>query len=622
MNPFVCAVDLEARTVGSEALGFALPGLCRADGRLEYLLEGPWAGAWVPAAGFNRPALAHHAGLLGLGNVRLTDRGDVARSLGLDAPGSDLELALMVFARRGARGIAELSGSFSLVIWDRRQHALFAARDALGRQPLLFQRRGRLLVLASHADCLEQGDLDLEFLAGFVAGAPPIGPRTAYRNVQRLEAGSWLAAAHGRIQVERYWSPDAFEPAAGPADEVEAARELRRLFRHAVSAEIDGQLAPWSHLSGGLDSSSVVGMASRLAQEGEVPSSLGGTVSVVDSLADGNETRFSDAVVRRWGLRNERLEDYWAWEMDEEGPPALAEPRHFLPFFARDRAMCRAVREGGGSVLLSGYGADQYLSGSFDFLADLVAARRLKEAAVALLDLAVTTRQSFWAVAWKHGIMPLRPAPAPTLAAGAPPWLRPHLAGSTAESVPPPPRGPGAFARQVAREVASAEGFLERGLFEEGLELRYPFLHRPLVEFGLRLPASLRVRPHCQKWILRQALGDLLPAEVRERTGKGGIGSRIVWSLEREGRLLRRLIADSHLAELGVIDREALASAYDQARKGLVPGVVGLFFTLSLETWLAIRSGWWQRHSASLSAGPRSGPVPTPRKESAHAAVC
>lgn len=621
MNPFVCAVDLEARTVGSEALGSALPGLCRADGRLEYLLDGPWAGAWVPAAGFNRPALAHHAGLLGLGNVRLTDRGDVARSLGLDAPGSDLELALAVFARRGARGIAELSGSFALVIWDRRQQALFAARDALGRQPLLFQRRGRLLVLASHAECLEQGELDLEFLAGFVAGSPPIGPRTVYRNVQRLEAGSWLVAANRQLQVSRYWSPAAFEPEAGPVDEEEVARELRRLFRQAVAAEIDGEPAPWSHLSGGLDSSSVVGMASRLAERGEVPSSLGGTVSVVDSLADGNETRFSDAVVRRWGLRNERLEDYWAWEIDEDGPPLLGEPRHFLPFFARDRAMCRAVREGGGRVLLSGYGSDQYLSGSFDFVADLVAGRRLREAAATLLDLAVTTRQSFWAVAWKHGIMPLRGSATPAAPAG-PPWLLPDLAASAAGSAPPLPRGPGAFGRQVAREVASAEAFLERGVFEEGLELRYPFLYRPLVEFGLRLPASLRVRPHAQKWILRQALGDLLPPEVRERTGKGGIGSRILWSLERESRLLRRLIADSHLAELGVIDREALATAYDQARKGLVPGEVGLFFTLSLETWLAIRSGWWQRHSPSLSAGPRSGPVPTPRKESAHAAVC
>lgn len=620
MNPFVCAVDLAGRAVGMDALGSALAGLCAADGRLEYLLDGAWAGAWVPSSGFGRPAIVHRRGLLVLGNVRLGNRRELARELGAEAQPTDLELVAELFGRRGARSVADLVGSFAFAIWDARQQTLFAARDALGRQPLFYQRKGDRLVVASHLECLEQDGWDREFIAEFLLGRPPAGRRTVYRNAERLEAGCWLVGSGGRVATERYWTPDAFEPSSAPVDPREAAHELRGLLRRAVAVEIDGEPGVWSHLSGGLDSSAVVGMASRLAQQGAVPSSLGGTVTVVDSLGDGDETRFSDAVVRLWGLRNERLVDYWAWQPDDQGLPVFAEPRHFLPFFARDRAMCQAVRRGGGKVLLSGYGSDQYLSGSFDFIADLVAGRRYREAVDQLVELAITTRQSFWSLAWKHGLAPLRGRPtAPVTPGAATEWMTAELRDAAAAAAP------GRFATQVAREVAATEGFLERGLFEEGLELRYPFLYRPLVEFGLRLPPALRVRPHQQKWILRQAVGDLLPPEVLHRTGKGGIDGRIAWSLERESTLLRRLIADSHLADLGLVNRDALSRAYERAREGLVPNVVGLFFTLSLETWLAARSGWWARHAPMLNtAGPPAGPAPTPRnKENADVqAVC
>jgi asparagine synthase (glutamine-hydrolysing) len=238
-----------------------------------------------------------------------------------------------------------------------------------------------------------------------------------------------------------------------------------------------------------------------------------------------------------------------------------------------------------------------YLSGGFDFIADRIAAGEYWRAVNDLTELAVTTRQSFWSQAWKHGLEPLAPSWLRRPRASGPAWL------VGAGAPPPPELGTGSrFGDAVACETAATELLLNRGPFERGLEVRYPFLYRPLVEFGLGLPVDLRVRPGCQKWILRQAVGDLLPRRVAARTGKGGIDGRVLWSLNREKALLRRLIADSHLAELGVVDRTALSDAFERACRGDGSATSQLFFTLSLETWLAVHSGWWTRHAMANPA--------------------
>src|SRR5690606_27776783 len=117
------------------------------------------------------------------------------------------------------------------------------------------------------------------------------------------------------------------------ADEREAVYRFKGLFREAVAAQLEDGQPTWAQLSGGLDSSSVVAMAQTLAADGAV-APLRGTETVVDRLSDGDETKYSDAVVRQYGLRNEQIVDYWAWQGDDVGPPSFADPRPFLPFFA------------------------------------------------------------------------------------------------------------------------------------------------------------------------------------------------------------------------------------------------------------------------------------------------
>ena len=622
MNPFACAVDLRGGAIGLSALDPVLAGLTRTDDRPELVLDGCWGGVWVPSP-LGRPAATRQQGVVAIGTARLSNRASLA-GLPADriAPLTDLDLVVAQYLRRGPAALAELVGDFAFVLWDPSQAVLLAARDGLGVKPLYYQQRGSTLLVASHLECLEQGGYDPGYLTRFMAGEPGPDDATVYANVKRLAPGTYLIAQGPKVSVETHWSPWSFPAGSAVGDAESAVAEFRALFEQAVRAQVDDGQETWALLSGGLDSSSVVGTVGRLARAGQARP-LAGTVTVVDSLADGDETRYSNAVARRWSVANEQVRDFWAWQACDDATVALAEPRHFLPFYARDREIQQVVRRAGGRVVLSGYGSDQYLSGSFDYIADLVRTRQTRAAMAELVDLAVATRRSFWQLGLRHAIRPI-----------APPWLARRIEGPALRPAwvlgePPPGVSPeearrrieahGVFGSQVAAEVGWTDRLLDRGVFERGLEMRYPFLHRPLVEFVLRLPVGLRVRPGAKKWILRESLRDVLPRAVRTRPGKGGIDGRILWSLHHERRLLRRMILDSHLAELGLVDRKALAAEFDAAAAGQTANAVRLFFTLSLETWLGVRSGWWAANASRLQSGvPSSVSEQSTRKEQYH----
>ena len=609
MNPFLCVVDLEGGSVGIEALAAALPAFGQSEDRAEVLFHGSWAGAWVPSAELERPAIAHRHGVIALGNVRITNR-RAFPGVGRSGAGAldDLELVIDHYLLRGDAGLGDLVGDFAFVLWDTRQARLVAVRDALGVKSLFYQRRWNRLAVASHLDCFEPAGYDREFLAEYLIGMPRSTERTVFSDVSRILPGGYLTAGSGRVTLGRHWNAADFVAADDVADEKAAVLEFRTLFEEAVRVQFDDDRSTWSQLSGGLDSSSIVAMAETLAARGQIRG-LGGTETVVDSLSEGDETRYSNAVATRYRLRNTKIADYWAWQADQHGPHLHADPRPFLPFFARNRAMRDAVHSEGGRVLLSGFGSDNYLAGSFDYIADLVRDRRYGTAFRLLTDVAVTTRRSFWTVSGRHVLAPLGPRwlrrRLVDAAATPPGWLDPALVsefGLEERMANPSGHLAAGYAAFQAAEIGSIDLALERGPFEEGIEMRYPFLHRPLVEFTLRLPYRLRFRPYRPKWILREAMGNLLPDSVRNRAGKGGIDGRIAWSLERERPLLDRLIGDSHLADLGCVSPESLKQAFSEARAGAARSVGLLFVTLSLETWFAVRSGWWRHHAAAVPA--------------------
>jgi asparagine synthase (glutamine-hydrolysing) len=562
--------------------------LKRDDGAsLHSIVEGPFAAVAVDRPGQHRSHLARFGDLIGAGDVRLDNRAEIAGLSGLSADANtDLTLVLAALDRRGEGCIRQLLGDFAFVCWDARAQKLLAVRDAFGVKPLFRRAAPGLQLFSSHIEPLRTDETyDFEYIAEYLTGQHTAVDATIWRGITPVGAGS-LVRQRGTVQYsERYWSAEEFVP-ANDGDEAENCLRFRALLEEAVRSRVDDASHTWAHLSGGLDSSSLVALSNVL--DGNA-SRVANTITIVDSLGDGDERAYSDAVVQKYQLRNEQVRDYWAWQDDGKAAPLTDQPSPLYPFYARDRRAWNVVRNAGGRVLLSGFGADHYLSGSLDYITDLAASGRIRDALGEVTTWSVATRQSFWTMGRRYLLDPFlsqaRPAQPPS-------WLTSslHRAGAVAD------RGHGAcrFARTITSRMNSMPAWIERWPDGADIEMRYPFLYRPLVEASLQLPARQRVRPNASKWILREAARDVLPEQVRTRSTKGGIDARILWSLNREKPRLDALLRDPILAQLGCIDPVALRRAVDDARRGIAGNNVHLFSALSLETWLSVRSGAWK----------------------------
>lgn len=583
---YVCALQPRGEALSrADVFGYITRLRRDAGESLHSIVEGPFAAVVLDRPGQMRPRIGRYRGLIGAGDVRLDNRDEVASLAQVDgAAHTDLELVLAALDRAGEGVIPRLLGDFAFVCWDARAQKLLAVRDAFGVKPLFRRTAPRLQLFASDtAPLLQEDAYDLDYIAEYLSGNGVQADATIWRGITSVSAGS-LVRQRGTVQsVERYWRAEEFEPAPD-GDEAENCAVFRELLNEGVRTRLGEPGQTWAQLSGGLDSSSVVALANVLRG-----SRVANTVTVVDSLGDGDERTYSDAVVQRYQLRNEQVRDYWAWQDDGEAPPCTDQPSAVYPFYARDRRIWDVVRSNGGRVLLSGMGADHYLYGSLDYITDLAASGRFRDALGEVTTWSVATRQSFWQVGRRYLLDPF-------LARGGgraerPHWLRSTSPASAALTLHARMRG--RFARRIADGLSALPSWLERWPFGQEVELRYPFLYRPLVEWSLRLPPKQRVRPNARKWILREATRDVLPEQVRTRSTKGGIDARILWSLQRERRRLDAMLRDPVLAQLGCVEPALLRRAVDDARRGLPVNNAQLFCALSLETWLAVRNGSW-----------------------------
>jgi asparagine synthase (glutamine-hydrolysing) len=418
----------------------------------------------------------------------------------------------------------------------------------------------------------------------------------------------------GALTLQPYWSPEGFElDPSWAKSEPEAVDTCRRLFTDSVRLRLGRKGEVWAQLSGGVDSSSIVSVAQSLVSRGTVPEGLAGTVTFVDRQGTGTDERdYSDTVVQRWQVRNELIIDPPLWHDDHYPPPLTDQPRLDFLFYPRDCRLCEIVQGAGGRVLLTGVGGDEVFTGVMFFFADWLAQGKVLPAIREMARRAAIGRVSFWELAYRNAVLPLLPGRVQRYLVEpderVPPWVLPATArryGLKAKAL-----GPVSHAGRIGHKYQHAivtylvdiARSMEFDVIGEKLELRHPFLYRPLVEFALRLPPEMCVQPHARKWLLRQAMRGIVPEAVRTRVGKGRQAELYAWSLATQRSLLAPLLQDPILADLGVVDAAKLNAAFNAppSRRNELYGA--LQSTLIIEAWLRMRSGRWPRGGHHSSA--------------------
>jgi asparagine synthase (glutamine-hydrolysing) len=618
MRLFVCVLDPTGRALPDAALR-RYEAVPRSRG-LTYMWQtiGQMAVLTTRDAFDDTSMVARAGDWVAVGNVRLDNRADLERWAGRDASARNaLEIVLHTVVRHGNKSVPDILGDFCFVAWNASTRTGLAACDVFAHRKLYFRKQNGTVAFASQAELLAMGDqYEAQYLAELVANCLPSPELTPYVGVHALPAAAIAEFAPGRLAVSQYWSPAGFEPNEGWAKKSAAAVErCRDLLTESVRLRMSGGSDTWAQLSGGIDSSSVVSIAQVLLERGAITNALAGTVTFVDRQgSETDERRYSDLVAARWRLRNETIVDPPLWHDLEYEPPHTDLPNFFLPVYPRERRLCAVVRAAGGRVLLTGQGSDEIFTGIMFFFADLLARGRVRTAVREMARWAAIGRVSFWDLAYRNAVLPLLPRPLRRRMLDEeglmPPWVsrtaasRYNLhAGGFVASIHA--GRPGHKYHQAIVETVVALGRTKGyGVIGDALDVRHPFLYRPLVEFALQLPPSLCAQPYARKWILREAMRGILPEMVRTRVGKAMPTELCARSLATQRALLAPLVQDPILADLGIIDAERLRTAFDAAphqphRRNDPHGAVQS--TLIIEAWLQMRSGRWPPGSQHAS---------------------
>lgn len=493
-------------------------------------------------------AAAAPDGLAGLWDGRLDNRAQLRAALGDSGPPTDAALLLAAYRRWGTACAEHFLGDFAFALWDPGRQRLLCGRDHFGVRPLCYSESGGSFVFASEQagitaalPHLDQA-LNETWLADFAAGLAPTPDATVFAGISRLPAGHVAEIGPDGVDLRRYYALEARDPIVRP----DAPAAFADLLRESIRCRLADDAPAGAMLSGGLDSSAIVSLAVPLRRDGgqgALP-----TVSLVyPDHPEQDERPFIDHVVALGGVDPIFVEsggvapfaDFQRLLHNQNGPflgPNLAASSRLY-----DAAAARGLR-----VLLDGHGGDETVS----------------YGAARLLDLAYT---GHWLRLWREverlctveQVPPLRVFAAllrrngphrrvrrllgdarrrlggPALAR-PPGWLRyldPGLAARThvVQRHAEPPIAPRLFGREEAyrhhRTVTSniqsyAFELLDHAAAPAGIEGRFPFWDKRLVEFCLSLPACEKMADGYTRLIVRRALRGILPDAVRLRAGK------------------------------------------------------------------------------------------------------
>lgn len=571
-----------------------------------HFADGSVLTAWDENVG--DPPVARHGDWVGVGEVRLDNRPELQRWGECEKDNlTDLEVTLRVVARTGTRYIAQFLGDFTFVVWRTGTGSAIAACDAFAVKKLFTSENNGLFAFGSRAEALALDErYELEYLTRLVALHHPARDLSVYAGVRRIPAGCFAVLKAGKLSLEQYWKARAFVAGSERiGSEQEAVEVCRELLVRSVRLRMNGRHT-WAQLSGGLDSSSVVSLVQWLAERGDIPHGLAGTVTFVDRQGTGSdERRYSSAVVDRWRIPNELIIDAPTWSGDPEAAH-VDEPHTALLVYSRERQMRTVVHRAGGRVLLTGLGGDQLFMGTMLFFADWMVTGRMGRAVREMARRAAVGRVSFWELAYSNAVVPLLPGSIRGRferdEQANQPWLnrailkRYGLLRNTALSREYAGRWGRKYDHATAMKINELPTVAGQGVLADLLDVRHPMMYRPLVEFSLRLPPDLRARPHAQRWVLRQSMRGILPEAIRTRVGKQDTGETLAHSLTKERARLLELLKVPILADLGVLDAARLRIAFDAATRhfgGAKDTHAQLATTLCVEAWLQMRSGGW-----------------------------
>jgi asparagine synthase (glutamine-hydrolysing) len=497
---------------------------------------------------------------------------------------SDTEVLVHLYEQHGPAFAERLRGMFAVAVWDSRERRLVLARDRFGIKPLHWARLGGGgLAFGSELKCLLPApgfsrDIDPDAVEAFLAFNSIPAPLTIYKSARKLPPGHYLVWQQdsNQVTIERY----ARElPATSPRP-VEPGEVLEAL-RDSVRAHLVSDVPVGVLLSGGVDSAALAALAASESSERIHTFSIGFQEQGFD------ETARARLVAQRYGTEHHELVvrpnavdllPRLAATFDEPFADSSSLPTWLVSELAASHV----------KVAMSGEGGDELFGGYYTYVANLLAPRVGRLAALARPLVERLPSSSRRAASFDYKAKRF------ARAASLPPLERHHgwkeiFDDATRAALLGARRGadPLAVYREHYAETAGAPELArlqeidlnvylpsdllvktDRASMAHSLEARVPFLDTAVSDVALALPTSQKVRGFDKKRILRQALEPLLPREVTHGRKQGFSIPAAAWLRGELEPFAREVLSPARMREQGWFDGDVVTAIVDRHVSG------------------------------------------------------
>jgi asparagine synthase (glutamine-hydrolysing) len=526
---------------------------------------------------------------------------------------SDTETIVHAYEEYGVECMKDFRGMFAFAIWDRKQKRLFLVRDRVGIKPVYYYAGKDFFVFASEIKSLLEHpkvprEVDRESLDMYLALRYVPGPRTIFKNIFKLQPGHWLTVDRFGVKIGQYWDLKfGNEASSSEAFDRSSIEEFTQRFEESVRLRMIAEVPLGVFLSGGLDSSSMLAMMSKITGGERVKTfSVGYEMEGAGAAeaAESNELLYAREAAAAFGAEHHEFcltaRDFrnaiptMVRHLDEPMADPSCIPLYFISKLARNYI----------TVVLSGEGADESMGGYtlyrkialleqtrkfagplapiFPALAKLPFSDRLR----AYLRRAGTKLEEHYHGVVKGLSLESRLALTGPERVNASERQLNGIFASYFKNV----RGASALNRMLYADtkVWLPENLLTKGdkmTMATAVELRVPFLDHTLLEYLAALPDSLKVRGNQGKWILRQAMGNVLPPSILHRVKKGFPVPVLSW-LQHD---MREFVHESLLSRDSAcgkfFDPQAVEEIVSVHERGKSDGYQDVWSLLIFESW-------------------------------------
>jgi asparagine synthase (glutamine-hydrolysing) len=522
---------------------------------------------------------------------------------------SDTETIVHLYEEYGEDCFRKLRGMFAIALWDSEKRQLLLARDRVGKKPLFYAADSKRILFGSELKVLLAADglsreIDREALSDYFSFGYIPAPKTIYRSARKLRPGHYLVASEGKLREVCYW--DLSFAKVENRTEDDWCELLRHQMCEATRVRLMSDVPLGAFLSGGVDSSSIVAMMSRLMKRPVTTCSIG------FEEEEFNEAKYAREVAQLFNadhheetVRPSALEilEKLVWHYDEPFADSSAIPTYYVSRVARRHV----------TVALGGDGGDENFAGYRRYVLDYYE-NRLRSHVPQSMRSAVFGPLGQWypALAWAprvfrgkatfqslsrtplegyfNSVSYFRPGEKDRLFT---PEFEKSLGGYDSIDV---------FREHYNRadtdDLLSRIQYLDiktylpddiltkvdRASMAVSLEVRAPLLDHQLMETVAKIPSSLKLRGRTGKYIFKKALGSVLPDDILHRRKQGFAIPLGRWFRQELREVTEKTLLGS---DDGILNSTFLKTIWNQHQGGRYDRSAHLWAVLMFRKWKA-----------------------------------